>query len=153
MTIQLEVLDDPVEPGFYVVEVCEYPAANADRRAYHVFQLDECGEWHEQRHPARKEMVVYGWHGPLALADMESLDDPTQVGYYVAWLQPWPSQSPHIKEMRVCIWRRGAWYDQYGWAKQYGNVLGWIGPFPMLRGDLPWLRMHEQEEAGDIGLG
>lgn len=152
MTIQLEVLDDPVEPGFYIVEVCEYPAANADRRAYHVFQLDECGEWHEQRHPARKEMVVYGWHGPLDVAQFESLEDPTETGYYAVWLQPWPGQTPHFKEMRVCIWRRGAWYDQYGWAKHYGNVLGWIGPFPMLRGDLPWLRKHEQEEAEEIGL-
>ena len=152
MTIQLEVLDDPVEPGFYIVEVCEYPAANADRRAYQLFRLDDKAQWHEQRHPARKEMIVYGWHGPLVLADMESLDDPTQVGYYAVWLQPWPGQSPHFKEMRVCIWRRGAWYDQYGWAKQYGNVLGWVGPFPMLRAELPWLRMHEKEEAEDIGL-
>lgn len=149
---QLEVLDDPVEPGSYIVEVCEYPTARSDARAYHIYRFDDRAQWHEQRHPARKEMIVYGWHGPLVLADMESLDDPTQVGYYAVWLQPWPGQSPHFKEMRVCIWRRGAWYDQYGWAKQYGNVLGWVGPFPMLRAELPWLRMHEKEEAEDIGL-
>lgn len=152
MTIQLEVLDDPVEPGHYIVEVCEYPTANAAARSYRVFRLDDSGQWQEQRHPARSETIVYGWHGPLSLNDMESLDDPTQVGYYVVWLQPWPGQSPHFKELRVCIWRRGAWYDCYGWAQQYGNVLGWVGPFPMLRVELPWIRQHEKEEAEDIGI-
>lgn len=154
MTLQLEVLDDPTEPGSYMVEVCEYPTARADARAYHVFRLDEEGSWHEQRHPARKDMIVYGWHGPLDIDQLESLDDPTQLGYYVVLLQPWPGKhgAPHFKELRVCIWRRGAWYDQYGWAKQYGNVLGWLGPFPMLQVELPWRRMHEKEEAEDIGL-
>lgn len=154
MTVQLEVLEDPTEPGFYMIEVCEYPQARADARSYHVFQLDEGGEWRERNHPARKEMVVYGWHGPLDVAQLESLEDPTELGYYAVLLQPWPGQygNPAYKEMRVCIWRRGAWYDQYGWAKQYGNVLGWLGPFPMLQVELPWLRMHEQEEAAEIGL-
>lgn len=154
MTVQLEVLDDPTEPGLYMVEVCEYPTANAAARAYQLFRLDEHGNWHEQRHPARKEMIVYGWHGPLDAGNLEALDDPTQVGYYVVLLQPYPGPhaAPHFKELRVCIWRRDTWYDQYGWAKQHGNVLGWYGPFPMLRVELPWLRMHEQEEAGDIGL-
>lgn len=152
MTIQLEVLDDPVEPGFYMVEVCEYPTANLYGRAYQVFYLDDAAQWHEQRHPARAEMVVHGWYGPIAFDDMEALDDPTEMGYYVAWLQPWPKQTPEHKELRVCIWRRGQWYDAYGWAKQYGEVLGWLGPFPLLRVELPWVRQHEKEEAEEIGL-
>ena len=149
---QLEVLEDPTVAGNYMVEVCEYPVANKDARAYQLFRLDDRAQWHEQRHPARADMIVHGWHGPIALDDLEAFDDPTEMGYYVVLLQPWPGQSPNVKEMRVCIWRRGAWYDQYGWAKQYGNVLGWGGPFPLLRVELPWMRQHEREEAEDIGL-
>lgn len=154
MTVQLEVLDDPVEPGPYIVEVCEYPTARADARAYHVYRFDERHGWLERLHAARTEAIVYGWHGPLLLDDLESLDDPTETGYYAVWLQPYPGKhaAPNFKEMRVCIWRRGAWYDQYGWAKQHGNVLGWLGPFPMLNVELPWKRQHEKEEAEDIGL-
>lgn len=152
MTIQLEVLDDPTEPGYYIVEVCEFPTANADRREYHLFQLDEDGKWFEQRHPARKDMIVYGWHGPIAISDLEALEDPQQMGYYAVLLQPWPNQTPKFKEMRVCIWRRGAWYDRYGWSKQYGNVLGWAGPFPMLSVEPVWVKQHEKEEAEEIGL-
>lgn len=153
MTVQLEVLDDPSAPGFYMVEVCDYPTANHNTRSYHVFQFDgHYFEWCEGRHPSRKNMIVYGWHGPIELDQLETLDDPTATGYYVVLLQPWPGQSPHYKKLEVCIWRRGAWYDKYGWAKQYGNILGWLGPFPMLQVDVPWVRQNEKEEAEDIGL-
>lgn len=152
MTTLLEVLDDPTEPGHYLVEVCEFPTANPNRREYRVFQLDERAQWIEQKHPARAHMIVYGWHGPIALNDLEALDDPQQLGYYVVWLQPWPNQAPKTRELRVCIWRRGAWYDRYGWSKQYGNVLGWAGPFPMLSGEPAWLKQHEKEEAEEVGL-
>lgn len=152
MIVQLEVLDDATEPGCYLVEACEYPAANPNARSYQIFQLAENGTWQEGRHPSRKDMIVCGWHGPVALDDLEAFDDPSAVGYYVVLLQPWPGQSPHVKEMRVCIWRNNQWFDQYGWAAQYGNVLGWLGPFPLLRVELPWMRMHEKQEAESIGL-
>lgn len=150
MTLYLEVLDDPTEHGYYVVEVCEYPAANKDARAYHVFQFN--GEWVDGKQPARNGMVVHAWFGPVQLDELEALEDPEKLGYYVVLLQPWPNTSPNAYRTEICIWRRGAWYDKYGWAKQYGNVLGWLGPLPMLRVELPWVRQHQKEEAEDIGL-
>lgn len=149
--IELESLEDPSAPGTYLVQVCEYPAANKQMRAYQVYQFAD-NHWQEQRGGARAHGVVYGHVGPLRAAQMESLDDPTEVGYYVVWMQPWPGQSPHLKQMRVCVWRRGVWHDQYGWAKEYGSVLGWLGPFPMLRPEPQWLLQHEAEEAAEIGL-
>lgn len=157
--IDLESLDDVTEDGFYLVQVCEYPEASPKARAYQVYRFNTwVGDsfkategWFERLHGARAHALVYGWHGPLDVRDMESLDDPTEMGYYAVWLQPWPNQTPKYKQFAVCVWRRGAWYDQYGYAKQYGNVLGWVGPFQ----DLPvmhWLKQHEQEEAEDIGL-
>ena len=151
MTIQLEVLEDATEPGAYMVEVCEYPAANDQRRAYQVFRLDERNGWQERMHPARRESIIYGWYGPIQLDDLEALDDPSEMGYYVVLLQPWPGQTPKFKELRVCVWRRDAWHDQYGFAKQYGNVLGWVGPFPWLV-ETHWLKQHEKELAEEIGL-
>lgn len=149
--IELEALDDVTEAGHYMVQVCEYPAADAKRRTYQVFQFNDQYEWWEKLHGARSHAVVYGWHGPLRLKNMEPLEDPTETGYYAVLLQPFPGQTPKFKQFRVCVWRRGAWYDQYGFAKQYGNVLAWAGPFP----ELPvthWLAQHEKEEAEDIGL-
>lgn len=149
--IELEALDDVTEAGFYLVQVCEYPEANAKSRAYQVYEFNERHEWFEKLHGARAHAQVYGWHGPLHLGDMEVLDDPTEMGYYAVLLQPWPNQTPKYKQFRVCVWRRDAWHDQYGFAKQYGNVLGWIGPFQALP-VMHWLKQHEQEEAEDIGL-
>jgi len=151
MSVLLEVLDDPSKAGAYLVELCEYPAANPDARTYQVFRFEE-PSWVETQMPSRSAAVVHGWYGPLDAKQLESLDDPFEMGYYVVLLQPWPAQTPSYKRMEVCVWRRGTWYDKYGFAKQYGNVFGWIGPFPMLRVDLPWLRQHEKEEAEDIGL-
>jgi len=157
--IDLESLDDVTAEGFYFVQVCEYPAADAKRRAYQVYRFNtDVGErfeategWFEKLHGARAHAQVYGWFGPLHLGDMEVLDDPTEMGYYAVLLQPWPGQSPKFKEFRVCVWRRGVWHDQYGFAKQYGNVLGWVGPFPALP-VMPWMKLQEQQEAEDIGL-
>lgn len=149
--IELESLEDASEDGFYLVQVCEYPDADKKRRVYQVYRFNEQHEWFERLHGARTHAVIYGWHGPLRLANMEALDDPNEMGYYVVLLQPWPGQSPKFKEFRVCVWRRGAWYDQYGFAKQYGNVIAWAGPFQSLP-ETPWLAQHEREEAEDIGL-
>lgn len=151
MTVELEALEDANEPGVYLVQVCEYPAANKQMRAYQVYTLDDMMDWCQQR-GARAHGIVYGWHGPLRAADTEVLDDPTETGYYAVWMQPWPAQTPKFKEMRVCVWRNDTWYDQYGWAKQYGNVLGWVGPFPMLPIEPQWLLQHEAEQAAEIGL-
>lgn len=152
--IDLEALEEATEPGHYFVQLCEYPAANKRARAYQIYRLDERHGWWERMGGARKEAIIFGWHGPLRLEDMETFDDPTETGYYAVWLQPWPGKhaAPNFKEFRVCIWRRGAWHDQYGWAKQHGNVLGWIGPFPMLPIEVPWVKQNEKEEAEDIGL-
>lgn len=158
--IELESLEDVSVEGFYFVQVCDYPTIAPKARANHVFrfnpglgeQFGQTEGWFEKLHGSRAYTRVYGWYGPLRLRDMEVLDDPSEMGYYAVLLQPWPNQSPKFKEFRVCVWRRNAWYDQYGWAKQYGNVLGWIGPFPMLPEAPPWLKQHEKEEAEDIGL-
>ncbi|AHB12037.1 hypothetical protein Sano_17 [Xylella phage Sano] len=149
--LELEALEDVTEAGFYIVQVCDYPTINSKRRAYHVFEFNDRFGWFETLHKSRTYTQIYGWYGPLSLNDMEVLDDPSEMGYYAVLLQPWPGQSPHYKQFRVCVWRRDAWHDQYGFAKQYGNVIGWLGPFPFLP-ETHWLKQHEKEEAEDIGL-
>ena len=150
--LQLEPLDDPIQPGLYVVEVCQYPKANADSRAYRLFEFDPVKKWTDPKYPRGYDPVIYAWYGPIEASKMEPIFDPEEMGYYAVHLQPWPRESPQYTELNFCVWRRGAWYDVYGWAKQYGNVLGWLGPFPLLPVEMPWLQQHEKELAEEIGL-
>jgi hypothetical protein len=149
---QLEVLEDPKTPGFYMVQRHPYPGINANSVEYVVDEFKARVGFISQLHPSLKQCVVDGWFGPIAHDDLDIFDTPTEEGYYVGLLQPWPNQSPTYHKLEVLVWRRGNWYDKYGWAKQYGNVYGWIGPFPMLVPAQPWVAQHEKELAEEIGL-
>lgn len=149
--IHLEPLEEPTQPGVYFVEVCQYPSANADSRAYKVYNYTLDAEWYDLRHASLHGAIVYGWYGPLD-EDFMHEGEPDEEGYYVAHVQPWPNAAPHVYEVRPAVWRRGEWHDEYGWTKQQGNVIRWDGPFPQLVPPPPWVAQHEKELAEEIGL-
>lgn len=162
MTIQLEVLDDPSSDGLYAVELSRNPTIVHDPRMYAIMRWQD-NIWWERRPSLQTPFVpfkgtVLGWAGPFDNDDCEVFDPPEEFGFYLIWHKPYPNALPHHAEFEMAVWmpepsrKTGRWWDNYGWNRHHGTVLGWIGPLPMLSRKPMWLERREDEEAKELGL-